>query len=163
MKSYLLPIADRQPLVWIARSQRTAFAEHRAREAARLQEGDRLFLYTTRGCFRNPTRDRGRVIGVAYVAAPVREERPPIEFGGVEYPHVVELRIERLAPLRNGVELAPLVPRLRETFPDPKTWSVRIRRALVPLAEADAALLEREVELVAEPYREQIESYASLP
>jgi hypothetical protein len=58
MRAYLLPIADREPLAWIVGEQKTAFAEHRTREAARLQEGDRLFLYTTRGCFRTPTRDR---------------------------------------------------------------------------------------------------------
>jgi hypothetical protein len=159
MAAYLLPIADRAPLGWIVRSQQTAFAEHRARDAARLQEGDRLFLYTTRGCFRNPTRDRGRVIGVASVVAPAREERPAVEFGGVEYPHAVDLRIEKLAPLREGVELAPLVPRLRETFPDPRTWSVRMRRALVPLAEDDAALLEREVDGAAAEYPAALGSY----
>jgi hypothetical protein len=161
--AYLLPIADREPLAWIVREQKTAFATHRAREAARLEEGDRLFLYTTRGCFRNPTRDRGRVIGVASVAGPAREERPAVEFGGVEYLHAVELRIEKLAPLREGVELAPLVPQLKETFPDANTWSVRMRRALVPLAEVDAALLEREVERVAEQCSVHAESYADLP
>jgi hypothetical protein len=45
----LLPIADREPLRWIVHEQRTAFAEHRAAEAAKLSPGDRLFLYTTRG------------------------------------------------------------------------------------------------------------------
>jgi hypothetical protein len=70
MASYLLPIADREPLAWIVREQRTAFGEHRRREAEALAVGDVLFLYTTRGCFRNPTRDRGRVIGRAVVKAP---------------------------------------------------------------------------------------------
>lgn len=48
MPDYLLPIADREPLLWIVQERRTAFAEHRAAEAARLERGDRLFLYTTR-------------------------------------------------------------------------------------------------------------------
>lgn len=30
MPDYLLLIADREPLLWIVREQRTAFAEHRA-------------------------------------------------------------------------------------------------------------------------------------
>lgn len=157
--SYLLPIADREPLAWILREQRTAFGEHRSREAAALEAGDVLFLYTTRGCFRNPTRDRGRVIGRAAVASPAaRADRPPA-FGGREYPYVVALAIESLAPLRDGVELAPLVPRLRATFPDPATWSVRLRRALVPLDAADARLIDGELETVAGPYADAVQTY----
>ncbi len=52
MADYLLPIADREGLGWILHEQRTALAEHRAAEAARLGPGDRVVLYTTRGCFR---------------------------------------------------------------------------------------------------------------
>ena len=71
MASYLLPISDREPLIWILREQKTALPRYRRRDAERLTTGDRILLYTTRGCFRNPTRDRGRVIGVA------REEAGP--------------------------------------------------------------------------------------
>jgi hypothetical protein len=159
MTSYLLPIADREPLACIVREQRTAFAQHRARDAAAVEPGDVLFLYTTRGCFRNPTRDRGRVIGRAVVARPAKRAKPAVAFGGHEYPHVVELDIECLAPLRGGVELAPLVPKLRETFPDPTTWSVRMRRALVPLAERDARLIAFELEPVVGPYADAAPSY----
>jgi hypothetical protein len=159
---YLLPIADREPLAWILREQRTAFAEHRAREAAALKPGDVLFLYTTRGCFRNPTRDRGRVIGRAVVDAKARRERTPPAFGGREYPHVVELEIESLTPLREGVELAPFVPRLRATFPDAATWSVRMRRALVPLDARDAAVIAEALESVAVTHEEALRSYGAL-
>ncbi|MCC6223698.1 MAG: hypothetical protein IT201_09460 [Thermoleophilia bacterium] len=158
--SYLLPIAEREPLRWIVAEQRTVFAEHRAADAARLEIGDRLFLYTTRGCFHNPTRDRGRVIGEARVAAPVRRADPPPVFDGREYPHRVELEIASLAPLRQGVELAPLVPRLSRTFPDKATWSVRMRRALVPLDSRDAVLIARELSSVARPYAQARDTYA---
>jgi hypothetical protein len=161
-RSYLLPIADREPLSWILRGQRTAFGEHRAREAGALEAGDVLFLYTTRGCFRNPTRDRGRVIGRATVTSPARRAGRPPTFGGREFPYVVELAIESLARLREGVELAPLVPRLKHTFPDPKSWSVRMRRALVPLDPVDAALIERELRSVAKRYATALQSYRSL-
>jgi hypothetical protein len=67
MASYLMPIADREPLMWILHERRTAFPSYRRSDAERLAAGDRLLLYTTRGCFHNPTRDRGRVIGVATV------------------------------------------------------------------------------------------------
>jgi hypothetical protein len=158
-RAYLLPIAEREPLRWIVAEQRTAFAEHRAADAARLAVGDRLFLYTTRGCFHNPTRDRGRVIGEARVTAPARRVTPPPSFNGVEYPHVVQLDIRSLAWLREGAELAPLIPRLKATFPDPATWSVRMRRALVPLDTRDAELIARELIEAASPYSEAVGSY----
>jgi hypothetical protein len=157
--SYLLPIADREPLAWIIRERRTAFAEHRAREALDLEEDDVLFLYTTRGCFRNPTRDRGRVIGRARVKARAKRASRAPTFNGREYPYVVQLEIESLAPLREGLELAPIVPRLRATFPDAATWSVRMRRALVPLDAGDAAELERSLGEVVEPYPAALASY----
>jgi hypothetical protein len=72
---------------------------------------------------------------------------------------VVELEIEQLAPLREGVELAPLVPRLAHTFPDPKSWSVRMRRALVPIEAADARPIERKLETVASEYTSALASY----
>lgn len=163
MPDYLLPIADRGPLAWIVREQRTAFAEHRAAEAARLAPGDRLFLYTTRGCFRNPTRDRGRVIGEALVTAAARRLTEPVRFGEREYPHLVELELRTLAPSRGGLELAPLVPRLPNTFPDLASWSVRLRRALVPLDPGDAATIAQELAAVARPYGETAPLYASQP
>jgi len=159
--AYLLPIAAREPLRWIVREQRTAFAAHRRREAEALLAGDRIFLYSTRGCFRNPTRDRGRVFGLAAVTHGARAGGAAVEFGGTAYPIAVALRIDALAPPRHGLELAPLVPRLRETFPDPATWSARMRRALVPLAEADANLI---ADLLAEhlrPYGDLREAYAA--
>lgn len=159
-RTFLLPIAEREPLRWIVTKQRTAFADHRAGDAARLEVGDRLFLYTTRGCFHNPTRDRGRVIGEATVAELARRADPPPSFDGREYPHVVELEIASLTPLRRGIELASLVPRLRCTFPDPKTWSVRVRRALVPLDARDAELIARELSSVAKSYAEARATYA---
>jgi hypothetical protein len=160
--AYLLPIADRDALAWILRGQRTAFGEHRSREAEALDVGDVLLLYTTRGCFRNPTRDRGRVIGRALVASRSRRVRRAPSFGGREYPLVVDLSIETLAPLRTGVELAPLVERLRATFPDARSWSVRMRRALVPLDPRDGDTIERELHRVANGYPSALPSYDAI-
>ena len=108
--AYLLPISDREPLRWILHEQRTGFGEHRAREASALEIGDLVFLYTTRGCFRSPTRDRGRVIGRARVTAPVWRADPPPSFRGRDYPLMLDISVESLAPYRGGAELAPLVP-----------------------------------------------------
>lgn len=161
-RAFLAPIADREPLAWIVREQRTAFGENRAREADALEVGDVLFLYTTRGCFRNPTRDRGRVIGRATVKAPVRRVARAPSFGGREFPYLVELVIASLAPLREGLELASLVPLLERTFPDAKTWSVRMRRALVPLDQQDAAEVGRRLRRHVRPYPAARDTYAGI-
>ena len=78
---FLLVIGDREPLAWILTQGMMAFPVYRSQTARQVSEGDRFFLYTTRGCFRNPTRDRGRVIGEATVTAPVRMLDEPVEFG----------------------------------------------------------------------------------
>src|SRR6202051_2908697 len=62
---YLLVIGERDALAWVLTTQRMAVPDYRSREVSALEPGDQLFLYTTRGCFHNPTRDRGRVVGVA--------------------------------------------------------------------------------------------------
>lgn len=103
----------------------------------------------------------GRVIGRSVVTAPARRARPLPTFGGREYPLVVELEIESPAPLREGVELAPLVP-MRATFPDPKTWSVRMRRALVPLDRADSEVIGRELAAVACSRSEALPTYGTI-
>ena len=100
-------------------------------------------LYTTRGCFRNPTRDRGRVIGVALVATRAHELAVPVRFGEREFPIGLDLEIELLVPRGDGVELAPLIPKLRESFPNPRAWSARLRQALVPISTRDAVTIER--------------------
>jgi hypothetical protein len=52
----LLIVSDRKPLAWL-REQRFAVPAGRASSAP--AKGTRLLLYTTRGCYRNPGRDRG--------------------------------------------------------------------------------------------------------
>jgi hypothetical protein len=160
--AYLLPISNREALAWILREQRTAFAEHRFAAAMALEPGDVFLLYATRGCFGNPTRDRGRVIGRALVKKAAERVRRAPRFGGHEYPYLVELSIESLTPFRDGLELAPIVPKLRGTFPDPATWMFRLRRALVPLHKRDAALIERELKSIARPYEESLSSYRAI-
>lgn len=161
-RAFLLPIADCDALAWIVTAQRTAFGENRARDASALTPGDVLFLYTTRSCFRNPTRDRGKVVGRATVHSVAQRAEKAPSFGGREFPHVVELEIATLAPLREGLELAPLVPLLNQTFPDARTWSARMRRALVSVDPSDAAELERRMKSSVRPYQEALPSYEAI-
>ncbi|WP_406443027.1 hypothetical protein OHB00_42145 [Streptomyces sp. NBC_00631] len=45
-----------------------------------MEEGEEVFLYTTCGCFRNPTRDLGRVIDWATIASAVHVLDEPVVF-----------------------------------------------------------------------------------
>jgi hypothetical protein len=143
--SYLLVIGDREALGWILSASRTAFPSAGRSEVRSLKDGDELFLYTTRGAFKNPTRDRGRVIGTARVDSKVAQLEHPVCFGDREFPVGCELKIGPLARFGQGVELAPLVPRL-ETFANAgQAWSIRLRRPLVRLTQGDATRLHREL------------------
>jgi hypothetical protein len=140
--AFLLVVSDRQALGWILREQRTAFPPGRSRLPRALEPDDRLVLYTTRGCFGNPSLDRGRVIATAVVSTPVRDLPEAVVFGGRAFTSGCGLVINGLVPWRQGPELGPLVPRLR-TFP--AAWPVHLRAALVRLDDHDYGVLEREL------------------
>jgi len=143
--SFLLVVSDRQALGWILREQRTAFPPGRSRLPRALEPDDRLVLYTTRGCFRNPSQDRGRVIATAVVSTPVRDLREAVVFGDRAFTSGCDLVINGLAPWRQGPEIGLLVPRLR-TFP--AAWAIHLRAALVRLDDHDYGVLERELSQV---------------
>lgn len=139
---FLLVVSDREPLAWILSRGRMAFPERRQNSAGQIDTGDRLFIYTTRGCFRNPTRDRGRVIGEAVAMSSVGRLKEPVEFDGGSYPIGCKLQITGLAPRDEGIDITDLVPELH-MFPNKKAWSIRLRRALAPLDSHDAAAIHR--------------------
>lgn len=143
MAVYLLVIGDREALGWILRTDQMAFPATRRSEVTALAPGDRLFLYTTRGCFRNPGRDRGRVIGTSVAMSPVRDLKEPVVFSGRSFVRGLSLRHESLAPLGAGTEIAPLVPRLDCLRGAGEAWAVRLRRSLVRVTDGDTRLLER--------------------
>lgn len=117
-----------------------AFPPTRRAEVDRLAPGDELFIFTTRGCWHNPTRDRGRVIGRATVTSPVAAYDEPVVIAGREFTRGCGIAVRSLAPVGEGVELAPLVPRLA-AFPSANGWGIRLRRPLLELPAADADLL----------------------
>src|SRR5450631_3387057 len=97
--AWILVIGDRDSLAWVLAEGRTAFPATRARAVQRLKAGDKLFIYTTRGCFHSPTRHRGRVIGEATVLGPVLPLGQPVSFVDRIFPLGCDLRIDSLAPL----------------------------------------------------------------
>jgi hypothetical protein len=121
--AHLLIIGDRAALSWVVTEQRMAFRGGLFRGGVfpgagrTLEEGDEVFVGTTRGCFRNPTRDLGRVIGRATVASPVRVLDEPVVFNGRPFSEGCRLKVSGPARLREGLVLRDLVPR-RPVFPD---------------------------------------------
>lgn len=118
-----------------------AFASRRASDAARVAIGDTLLLYTTRGCFHNPTRDLGRVIGRATVTSSVEALARSVVVMGREFQLGCTFELISLAPRREGVVLAELVAELT-AFPNKRAWSARMRRPLLTLPDPDARLIE---------------------
>jgi hypothetical protein len=157
-RSYLLVIGDATPLAWVLAEQRMAFPAVRKSRAATLEIGDELFIYTTRKCFGNPTRDRGRVIGLALISSDVRDLAEPVVFDERRYTSGCTLDIQSVAPLRDGIELRPLVPQLH-AFPDERAWSIRLRQPPVALDEHDAALLKSQLNPLVEPLNRHLDAY----
>nr|WP_239116234.1 hypothetical protein [Streptomyces sp. SID8499] len=138
-----------------------AFPAGRSNVAASLSEGDQVLIYTTRGCFRNSTRDEGRIMTRAKVTSPVRDLSEPIQFGERRFTAGCDLHIEALAPYRQGLVLRDLVSRL-DVFPDPAAWGIRLRRAALVLPPQDAQLINRELDPHLKPYDDAVEGYRTL-
>ncbi|GHJ54475.1 hypothetical protein Nm8I071_37820 [Nonomuraea sp. TT08I-71] len=126
-----------------------AFPANPRAEVAALSEGDRLFLYATRSAWLNPTRDRGRIIGIARAASAVRRFDEAVEIAERSFVSGCDLEIDGLMPYPGGLELQPLVARL-DAFPKPEAWSIYLCRALLRLSDADADLLLAMVSTTAE-------------
>lgn len=157
-RSYLLVIGDAAPLAWVLAEQRMAFPTLRKSRAGALEIGDELFIYTTRGCFHHPSRDRGRVIGLALVSSDVRDFAEPIVFNERRYTSGCILDIQGVAPLHDGVELQSLVPQLH-AFPDGSAWSMRLRRPPVLLDKHDADILKHQLNPLLEPLNRHLDAY----
>lgn len=156
---HLAIIGDRQALGWVLQEQRLAFPEPRYHHIfPALEAGDQLYLYTTRGCYRNPGRDRGLVIGTATVTGELERPLNPRVVRDRELPIEVPVRIEALAPLGDGVNVADTVGRMT-SFPKPESWSVYLRRSLYLLTGHDAALLDRKLRKFAGQHDKNIYAY----
>lgn len=136
-------IADRRALGWVLEEQMVAFPDRRfGGQDPPFHEGDSIYLYTTRGCFKNPTRDRSRIIGKAIATSNLRVNAKPVTFGDRAYPLEVPVRIESLAPFGEGIDFAAQVPTMT-TFPKPDAWTAYMRRAFVILSRADAKRFDK--------------------
>lgn len=160
-RSYLLVLSEATALAWVLTEQRMAFPARRRSKAMALEIGDELIIYTTRGCFHNPRRDRGRAMGLALVKSSLHDLPKPVVLGERRFTSGCDLSIEGLAAVHHGVELHPLVPELH-AFPDPTGWAAWLRRPLLPLDAHDADRLKSELIPLLEPYSRHMESYVGV-
>lgn len=155
---FLLVIGDREPLAWILTEEAMAFPAHRLREVSGIERGDRFFLYTTRGCFHNPTNGRGRIIGEAEVMSTVSSLHQPVTFDGSTFPLGCKIRLIALALRGEGIEMGSVVEKLH-LFPSPHAWGCRLRRVIVPLDKHDAGMVRRRLSRVVRPPEESLRGY----
>lgn len=155
--AYLLVIGHRAGLSWILRSSRMAFAKRSTAQG--LAPDDRLFLYTTRGCFRNPAQNVSRVIGHATVTSPVNRLSTPVTIVDRTFPYGCTIHVDSLAPLGDGVTFRDLVGKLETFSKNSQSWSLRLRRTLLPLSSNDATLIAEHLATVARSPEEVIRPY----
>jgi hypothetical protein len=124
-----------------------------------LDTGDALYIYTTRGAFHSPTRDRGRVIGRAIADEAVHELDEPFTLGERVFPVGCAITIESLAPQREGVELAPLRQRLGGLPTAVGAYQMALRQPLVRLAPKDSHVLDKVLANVVGSLDAAVESY----
>lgn len=122
-----------------------AFGPGQEARALNIRPGDRLFLYTSRGAFNNPTRDEPQLLGVAKVLTPVATLRKPAVIAEREFVVGCELQIELAMPLRAGVPFRPLVRRM-QFIPPKDIWSAYMRSSLIKLPSRDALVPQRALE-----------------
>lgn len=156
---HLAVIGDREALIWVLENQRVAFPRPRYHHIfPTLQPGDVLYLYTTRGCYKNPTRDRGLIIGSATVTEPMGTSEEPLHVRERELPLEAPIAIKSLAPVGDGINLADEVARMT-SFPKPDSWSVYLRRSLFQITEKDAQRFDRLLRPYAGPWTDRVAGY----
>jgi hypothetical protein len=81
-----------------------------------------------------------------------------MEFGGREFPRGCTITVDSLVPWGERVELQPLVERLA-AFPNPKAWSIQLRRPPLHLPRPDAAVIGRQARAQTGTRREHLDGY----
>jgi hypothetical protein len=133
---WMIILGDCDAIAWVLSNGRMAV---NGRVAALPDPGERVALYVTRGAYRNPTRDRAQIIGLAQVTEP--PEISEVVVAGRSYAKSFGLRFDDVAEPRAGLPFEPLVPRLR-FIGNKASWGGAVRRPVVRLSEADFRVIE---------------------
>lgn len=156
--TFLLVLADREAIWWVVSNGKMAFPSRRERDASMLGVNDRLLMYSTRGAWRNPTRDRGRVFGLARVASRPETLDSVVMVGERAFASGCALHIDGLSPYPHGVDFGSLVP-LLHAFPKKHGWAGYLRRPLVALDEHDYSLIKGALEPLLSASSDVLEGY----
>jgi hypothetical protein len=119
-----------------------AFGTGQDGRASRIRRGDKLFLYTSRAAFNNPTRDESQLLGLATARTAVARLSRPVVIADRQFVVGCKLHLQVVLPLRRALPFRPLVDRL--SFVARKdAWSAYMRSSLIRLPTGDAHVLER--------------------
>jgi hypothetical protein len=140
MAGWIFVIGERNALHWVLAEQRMAFREHVNTD--RLKPGDSIVVYATRGCWHNPTRDRGQVAAVGTIASPVVPSS--VDVSGEIMPYSCRLALEVVLPERHGVPFDTLVTRLPLTR-SRTHWGPLLRHTIVKLSAMDIKVIQSAV------------------
>jgi hypothetical protein len=158
----LVVVSDREPLAWILEAEQIAFPTARRWHAlADLEIGQKLFLYTTRSCFRNPARDRGQLIAALTLSSLPEPLDVPVRFGERSFELGAIVRIDGVTPVRSGYELTQLRGRLDSMPSTPGGWAMHLRRSLIELSAHDTRLVENALTPLLRPLPDVIDAYRS--
>ncbi len=139
--TWMIVLGDRDAISWVVASRRMAFREHVPTNELRV--GDQVLLYSTRGAFKNPTRDEPQIFAAGFFASRVEHSR--VAVAGETFTKWCRLEITHLLPPREGIGFRPFVPRLR-FIKNKETWPAALRRTLIRLPERDFKVLARALE-----------------
>lgn len=129
---WLVVVGERDALEWIFDNGRTAFRDHVRADAVRL--GDPFAIYVTRGAFHNPARDEAQIAALGQFTTDL--EDAPVTIADETFGRSVGTGFDTVLPPRNGMPFKPLVNSL-DFIAKKESWSVYLRRSLVPLKPKD--------------------------
>lgn len=144
MNGWLIAFGEIEGLRWVLDQGQMAFSEGLAGRAAKMQVGDGLVLYVTRGAFHNPSRDQSQLAGIATVTSPVRRLPKPVSIGGREFAVVCRLDVKVSLSERDGVPFAPLIRRMR-FIRRKDAWGQYLRAGLIALPREDFDVLSKAI------------------
>jgi len=141
-RPFLLILGDADGLAYVLREHRLAFTPRRR---IPLTRGDSVFLYTTRGIFRNGA-GRGLIIGRAEIISDIVKFEGGLRIADRIYTSGCRLAITGLVPLGEGVELRQIVDELETFHPHPKRWAFRIYSSFLQLSPKDASVIQEKIQ-----------------
>ena len=142
-RPYLLILRDADGLAYALREHRVAFTSKRR---IPLTRGDIVFLYTTRGIFRNPSAGRGLIMGRAEIISDAVKFESGLRIADRVYTSGCHLTITGLVPLGEGLELRQIIDELETFHPHPKRWAFRLYSSFLQLSPKDASVIEEKLQ-----------------